>query len=144
MNSERFMMPVAVHLFLLQDNKIVLLRRFNTGYEDGKYSVIAGHLDGNEDLKSAMAREALEEAGIIIELKDLEIIGVFHRKTATERVDFFLMADKWKGKITNMEKHMCDDLSWHNLDSLPDNMIPYVRKAIENYRYGINFDMYGW
>ena len=37
--------PVAVHLFFLRDDQILLLRRFNTGYEDGKYSVVAGHLE---------------------------------------------------------------------------------------------------
>jgi 8-oxo-dGTP pyrophosphatase MutT (NUDIX family) len=57
MSKKRFEMPVAVHLFLIEENKILLLRRFNTGYEDGNYSLIAGHLDGNEDVKSAMIRE---------------------------------------------------------------------------------------
>lgn len=34
---ERFKMRVAVHLILEQDNKYLLLRRYNTGYEDGNY-----------------------------------------------------------------------------------------------------------
>ena len=52
-----FTSPVAVHLFLVQDGRILLLRRYNTGYEDGNYSVVAGHIDGGEKLKSAMVRE---------------------------------------------------------------------------------------
>ena len=56
----RFQMPVAVHLLLVKEGKILLLRRSNTGYEDGMYSIVAGHIDGDEDVKSAMIREAKE------------------------------------------------------------------------------------
>ncbi|GAK14365.1 NUDIX domain-containing protein [Geomicrobium sp. JCM 19039] len=56
----RFKMVVAVHLFLLKDDHVLLLRRYNTGYEDGKFSVVAGHLDGDERVKEAIAREAKE------------------------------------------------------------------------------------
>ena len=58
-----FRSPVAVHLFLVKDGSILLLRRYNTGYEDGNYSVVAGHIDGGEQLMAAMVREAREEAG---------------------------------------------------------------------------------
>ena len=45
-----FAAPVAAHLFLVRDRKILLLRRQNTGYEDGKLSVVASHLDGGEEV----------------------------------------------------------------------------------------------
>lgn len=144
MGKERFLMPVAVHLFLVKEDKIVLLRRYNTEYEDGNYSVIAGHVDGNEDLKSAMIREAKEEAGIAISPNDLKIVGAMHRKSGDERVDFFLVASVWQGQLKNMEPNKCDDLSWFEINRLPNNMVPYVKKAIENYMKGIQFDMFGW
>ena len=60
--KKRYTMPVAVHLFLIKDGRILLLRRFNTGYEDGNFTVVAGHVDGNESYIDAMLREAKEEA----------------------------------------------------------------------------------
>ena len=56
--AKRFTLLSAVHLVLIKDDKILLLRRKNTGYEDGKYSLVAGHLDGKESVTTAMIREA--------------------------------------------------------------------------------------
>ncbi len=121
-----------------------MLRRYNTGYEDGNYSVVAGHIDGGENLKAAMIREAREEAGIGLSPSDLQVIGVMHYKMDEEYIHFFLTTTKWSGDITNMEPHKCDDLNWFDVDNLPENTIPYVRRAIENYRHGVWFDSFGW
>jgi 8-oxo-dGTP pyrophosphatase MutT (NUDIX family) len=79
---ERVKLPVAVHLFLIKDGNILLLRRYNTGYENGNYSIVAGHIDGNEHIYNAMIREANEEAGINILKENLETIQVVHRPNA--------------------------------------------------------------
>lgn len=145
MAVQRFATITAVHLFLIRDEQqVLLLRRFQTGYEDGKYSVIAGHLDGDEEIKAAMRREAREEAGVEIQMEDLKVVGVIHRKANDERIDFFLTATRWKGEIVNAEPHKCDELAWFDLNALPDTVIPYVRQALENYRRGIWFDSVGW
>jgi 8-oxo-dGTP diphosphatase len=142
--KERFKLISAVHLFLIQGDQILLLRRYNTGYEDGKYSVPAGHLDGGEEIVSAAIREAKEECGIEILPEDVQVVEVMHRKSSDERIDFFLAATKWTGEIRNAEPDKCDELRWVDMDRLPENTIPYVRRAIENYRAGRWFDSYGW
>lgn len=142
---ERFNLFVAVYLILIENSKILLLRRYNTGYEDGNYSFVAGHIDGGESVITAMKREALEEAGIHIEEKDLEVVHVMHRKTPErESIDYFLTCKKYTGQIQNMEPDKCDELSFYDLDNLPKNVIPYVRKAIESYENGESFSVYGW
>ncbi|QKS70297.1 NUDIX domain-containing protein [Paenalkalicoccus suaedae] len=144
MIKERFKVVAAVHIFLLKEKEILLLRRFNTGYEDGNYSVLAGHIDGGEDFIAAAQREVHEEGGVRISREDLRVVGVMHRRSAEERIDFFLACEKWDGEITNMEPSKCDELRWTPIDELPDNMVPYVKKAIENYRYEKTFDVYGF
>ena len=141
----RITFPVAVHLFLIKDNKVLLLRRFNTGYEDGNYSVVAGHIDGGEDVYTAMIREAKEEAGIDILLENLDVVQVMHRKKVTEeRIDYFFECSKWDGNIEIMEPDKCDELIWVEIDNLPDNTVDYIRAAIENYNGDIQFTIYGW
>lgn len=141
---ERFKLISAVHLFMIRDNQVLLLRRFNTGYEDGNYSVPAGHLDGGEQVKAAAIREAKEECGISIFPTDLDVVGVMHRQASDERIDFFLATRSWTGDIVNAEPHKCNDLSWHAINKLPDNTIPYVKQALANYMQGVWFSEFGW
>lgn len=140
----RLKMRVAVHLILEKNNKYLLLRRYNTGYEDGNYSLIAGHVDGNETIISAMQREALEEAGINIDKNDLKIVEVMHRKSDDESIDYFLYSNKFSGTIKIMEPNKCDELSFYELDKFPKNIIPYIKTAIENYKNNIQFTDYGF
>ena len=136
--TERFQATVAVHLFLLRENEVLLLRRHNTGYEDGNYSVIAGHLDGGEPATFAMAREAAEEAGIAVAREDLRFVHVMHRREAggaDERIDLFFAATAWRGAPAIREPDKCSELRWSSLDDLPDNVVPYVRAALDHYRH---------
>jgi 8-oxo-dGTP diphosphatase len=143
--THRFTVPVAVHLILVRGNDILMLRRFNTGYEDGRYSVIAGHLDGGEDVIDAMCREAHVEAGITLDPRATRVAGVMHRRSHNgERIDFFLEATHWRGAIRNMEPEKCDELRWVAIDCLPVNTIPYVAAAIAAWRRGEWFTAFGW
>ena len=124
----------AAYLALIKDNQILLQRRFNTGYEDGNYSLVAGHVDEKETFTQCIIRESKEEAGILLDPKDLEVAHVMHRNAGeeNERVDVFFKANKWKGKIENKEPHKCDDLAWFDLNNLPSNIIPCVRRALDH------------
>lgn len=144
MHNHRFTLIAAVHVFLRRGDQVLLLRRHNTGYMDGSYSVMAGHLDGNEEVVAAAVREAQEESGIQIQPEDVKVVAVMHRRASDERVDFFVECTRWSGDIVNRESGKCDDLSWFNLDRLPENTIPYVRRALENCRQGRWFDSFGW
>jgi len=136
--------PVAVHLFFIRQQQILLLRRYNTGYEDGNYSVVAGHVEAGETVTQAAMREAREEAGVTITPQDISVLQVMHRKSEEERVDFFVLIKNWRGEIVNQEPQKCDDLNWFALPQLPHNTIPYVKSAIENYRNGIFYSEFGW
>ncbi len=145
MPKEYFKLIPAVHLFLIKDQNILLLRRFNTGYEDGNYSVPAGHVDGNETITTAIIREAKEETGILLDQKDAHFVHAMHRKTnAGEWINFFFVASIWKNDPKNMEENKCDDLSWFPMSQLPHNIIPYIQSALQNYQQNIPFSEFGW
>ena len=142
--QQRFTLIPETYLFLRKGNKLLLSRRFQTGYEDGKYSLVAGHIDGNETAREAMIREAREEAGIVLIPEVLCLVHVMHRKTDPERMGFFFAANSWTGDVINTEHDKCDDLRWCDIDHLPKNTIPYIRKAINAYKTGEAYSEDGW
>jgi len=133
MGKERFRAIPAVYLSLIKDNKVLLLLRKNTGFEDGNYGLVSGHLESDETIMQAMARETKEESGIDIDLNDLELQHVLNRQELdNERIDFFFSATNWKGEIINNEPHKCDELKWFDLDNLPNNIIDYIKQVLED------------
>ena len=135
----------ASYLVLLQENKILLLKRFNTGYEDNKYSFIAGHVDEGETFTQAIIREAYEEAGIKLIENDLKILHVMHRKSQdSERVDVFFTANKWDGSLDNKEPHKCSELNWFDVDNLPEDIIPYIQEVIKSIKNKTFYSEFGW
>ncbi|MFZ5878863.1 MAG: NUDIX hydrolase [Chloroflexota bacterium] len=136
--------PTTVHLFFFRSDEILLLRRFQTGYRDGEYSVPAGHLDGGETILAAAVREAREEVGVRIDPSALSFSSVMHRNEGEERIDFFVHVRAWEGDPVNAEPDKCDELRWSPLDALPPNLIPYVRRALENHARGVRFEEFGW
>ena len=54
---DRFKMIASSYLLLIRDGKILLSRRYKTGYEDGKYSLPAWHIEKNETSTEGGMRE---------------------------------------------------------------------------------------
>ncbi len=145
---ERFALVAAVHLFLIDGERVLLSLRRHTGYADGLWGVVAGHLDGDETVFAAMRREAREEVGMALAPDGLAVVGIMHRRAegpdGRERLDFFLAIDRWSGSIVDLEPEKCAALAWYPLDDLPEALVPYVRRALENYRQRRWFDSFGW
>jgi 8-oxo-dGTP pyrophosphatase MutT (NUDIX family) len=142
----RFTLIPAVYLILRKGDEVLLLQRANTGYQDGKYGLVSGHLDGDELATHGMVREAKEEAGITIEPEDLALVHTVHRLSRSsnnqERMDLFFEATTWEGEITNVEPHKCSDLRWFDMYHLPSQMIPLVRQVLEAVVRGEHYSEY--
>jgi ADP-ribose pyrophosphatase YjhB (NUDIX family) len=136
--------PVAVHVFLLRGEEVLLLRRANTGYEDGRLSVVAGHVEPGETVTRAATRETREEVGLELSRERLRVVGVMHRKSRDERVDFFLAYPIGSERPENREPEKCSELVWARLSRLPADTVPYVRAAIENFQNRVWFQEFGW
>lgn len=147
MKNEKQTAYLACLLLLRRENKVLLLRRFNTGYMDGNYTMPSGHLDGIETAKKAVKREAREEIGIKVNLKDLKLVHMMHRRKEDKTgiyVDFFFTAERFKGKPRIVETDKCDDVRWFDINHLPKNTIPFIVAAIKRIRKGEPHSEFGF
>lgn len=126
--------PTGVHILCEAGDRVLLMRRNGTGFFDGLYSLPGGHVEAGEAVVQAAARELMEETGLHVAAGDLELIGVVHRKSDTNRIDFFVRARTWMGEPEIREPDKCDGLGWFGRSALPDALVPYVRAALDQLR----------
>jgi len=130
-------------LILIKEGKVFLVRRFNTGYEDGKYCFPAGHVEKGESPLQTAIREGKEEVGVEVLAKHLTMIHVMWRHCENdERPAFFFHASEWVGEPKNVEPEKADDGKWFHLSELPD-MMPYMKEMLERYRRGRVYSEFG-
>jgi len=143
---DRFRLFAAVYLIVKnKDGQLLLLRRAHTGYKDGFYSCVSGHMDGQETVFDCMKREAQEEAGLILEKPDLEVVHILHRLSPDrEYFDIYLKATVWTGIPKIMEPDKADGLDWFSPNNLPSNLIPEVNFALKQINQGNFYSEYGW
>lgn len=134
MKKERYKITTAVYAVIISNSQILLSLRKNTGFMDGKYGLVSGHVEENETLVEAMIREAKEEAGI--DIRKLKLATTMFRHKITEDgndyIDFYFMVEDFNGDIVNNEPDKCGSLEFFDINNLPDNIINYVKFGIDN------------
>jgi len=148
--KERYRLIPEVFVLIVQEGKVLLGKRANTGYWDGTWGLPGGHGEDRETLRQGAAREAKEELGIDIDPADLQLVLVQHRWCADPgndghaRVGFYFVPQRFRGMIRNVEPGKCDGLEYFVLDALPDAVVPHVREALACYRQGVRYNEFDW
>jgi mutator protein MutT len=144
--SDKHTARLASFVILERDGKILLSRRFNTGYADGLYQMPSGHVEAHEYPIEAAVREAKEEVGVDIDVADLTFVHTSFRITnddVGDYVDLFFKTSKWEGEPFNAEPDKCDELLWVPMTDLPENTVPVVREVIKRILAGEPFSEIG-
>jgi mutator protein MutT len=132
---------VAVYGLLEKNNMYLMLKRANTGYMEGMYSLPAGRIEPDETLRQAVIREIKEEIGLNVEAGALQAVHFAYR-VPDNYVDVFFLVDSWQGQPANMEPDKCSDVSWHPKEGLPTNTIPFIRQVLGQIAAGRHFSEY--
>ena len=135
--SERHSFKVVAFVLLEKDGKIFMLRRFNTRWADGMWTIPSGHVEKGEGVREAAIKEVREEAGVSVKSEDLEFLHV--HAVADAYVNFYFKATSWEGEAHLAEKDMCSEVAWIARNELPADTILMVRSLIKNMQNGNYF-----
>jgi 8-oxo-dGTP pyrophosphatase MutT (NUDIX family) len=136
---------IASYIILRDGNNVAFVLRSDTKWMDGYYGLPSGKVEAEETFIAAAVREGKEEVGIDIEPTHMRHVLTMHRHSEDSTwVDIFFEVDEWSGEVVNAEPHKHSELAWLDLDSLPENVIPSVRFALEQIKAGVHYTEYGW
>lgn len=137
---------VGAHLYLERDGTVLLGKRSpDSAYAPDTWHTLAGHVE-TESACACMAREAQEEAGILIDPADLELVHVVHMREGDDppRAQLFFRPRRWMGEPQLNEPDRCTQWKFWSPDTLPQDIVPYTRAAIEGIRAGRLYSEMGW
>lgn len=136
---------VSAYLILRQKEQVLLLLRQNTGYCDGQWGLVAGHVEDGEPATVGMVREASEEAGISLLPSQLKTVHIMHRQSPDRlNMDVFFECASWNGNAVNKEPEKCARLEWFPLSALPSNTMDYVASALRSIEKNEFYSEWGW
>lgn len=134
--GHRTLLVAAAYVVLRRGDEVLLQLRRGTGYRDGHWAVLAGHVDPGESVHEAAVREAAEEAGVAVRAEDLRPLTTLHRferggPAVEQRVDVFFEVDAWTGTPEHREADRAERMGWFPLDDLPEPVVPHERIVLD-------------
>nr|WP_245967504.1 NUDIX domain-containing protein [Streptomyces fragilis] len=139
---------VGVHLHLEDDDGRVLLglRHPASAYAGNTWHFLAGRCE-QESALTCLVREAWEEAGLVIDPADVELVHVVHVVDSPDGqplLQLVFRAHRWKGVPEVREPDKCLAWEWWPRHELPDPIVPYAREAITGILQGRAYTELGW
>ena len=135
-DGDTFLAGLAVYVVLKNDkDEVFLLRRINSSWKNGYYSLPAGRVEEGETFLQGAIRETHEEAGVAVKEQDLDLYAVINRKDTgkyPDWIDLFYKARSFRGEAHAHETGKFDHGAWFPLDALPDNIIENQRDGLRS------------
>ncbi|WP_165966936.1 NUDIX domain-containing protein [Actinomadura sp. 7K507] len=142
---------IAPHVLLQrEDGRVLVLRRYNTGYRDGWLAPPAGRIEPGEDVLTAAIREAEEEVGVTLRREDAEFTHIMHRTAPSlpgpchAVSDYWFFFRHWEGEPHAAEPHKASEALWIDPTTPPEDVIPYCAQALTAITRGGPFSVHGW
>ena len=121
---------------LERQGRILLARRSSVSYGNGLWGLPGGHVEDNETLAEAAARESLEEIGVQLDPASLLPLGLtrYVDRSGPDIVrglDAFFLAREWQGQPYAASE--CSEVGWFLPYELPPDTLPWLGKGMDTH-----------
>ena len=100
----------------------------------------SGRVDKGELPKEALIRELKEELGIDVKNEDLQFI---YSNFIRDKYSIFMFkVNNWQGEPKIMEPDKCDELTWFDLENLPENILGRGKEVLADVQTGVTYREY--
>ncbi|MFD8666284.1 NUDIX domain-containing protein [Streptomyces microflavus] len=139
---------IGVHLHIEDAEGRVLLglRHPESKYAGSTWHYLAGRCE-QEPALACLVREAREEAGLVIDPADVDLVHVVHVVDAPGSLPLMQLvfrARRWEGTPEVREPDKCLTWQWWQQDELPERLVSYTRTAISAIADGRPYSQLGW
>jgi len=111
---------VVVDALIIDENKILLIKRAEHLINGGKYALPGGYLDRDETAQQAVVREVMEETGYKVKVEKLfTIIDNPNRPQEDRQNVAFIYEVRSLGKVGEHDPSEVLDVKWYDLEKLP-------------------------
>ncbi|NCQ65851.1 MAG: hypothetical protein COZ34_03750 [Candidatus Pacebacteria bacterium CG_4_10_14_3_um_filter_34_15] len=134
--NDALLRHVTVDTLVLKEDKILLIKRTGKLLEGGKWGLLGGFVERDENLKEAVAREVLEESGY--KVKNIRLLTVRDNpdrpKEDRQNISFVFLCEALE-KVGESDWEV-DDQKWFSFTEIPsEELIAFDHyKNIELYK----------
>lgn len=110
---------VGVGAIIWKDEKVLLQKRIGA-HGEGTWSFPGGHLEFGEEPEACAAREALEEAGVLMgECRTVCFVNDIFEEEGKHYITIYVMTEQISGEPRIMEPDKMTEIGWFDWEDLP-------------------------
>jgi 8-oxo-dGTP diphosphatase len=142
MLKRRFRTILTARLLLEYREHLLFLQQ--TPRNGGGFTLPGGKIEGEEFAKEALVREAFEEVGVVIPIKNLKLVHITHRKidSVVEIIFFFHCGKDWLGEPRVKEPEKFQSVVWLPIDEPPAKLTSVLTHSLEALKGGKLFSQF--
>lgn len=117
--------------------KVLLGKRKNC-FGAGSWGLPGGHLEFGESFEEAIAREMLEETGLVAQ--KIKVFGAFNTAILPDshHVQIGCLVEAYEGVPYIAEADKCDALDFYDLDALPEPIFFSSQPILDRFRKNLS------